>query len=331
MADTAAFFANKKKKKKKAFTFNANKIDAASVTTTIHVDAPALSTTEATQPADDVVGSKAAHAGADPKGPSSEQWDDEALAANLTKKVTVAAPGTGNSAELLDMKSLDLKRDEEEDIAEKLRIKETKAKLAAAKEGMEREALRIKEEQEKKEQAKQEAAAVRPNRWVPTHMKAGGSMLSRERLGMASKMSQKIDTQSEELFPDLASASKIIEEQKMQQPAYKVVKKTPVGGGATWGARPKLALAPRKKNKEAETVDADNDAKAADDAEAPAEEQQTPKEEDKAVEEPEAAAAPAPAPAPTPAPEAAPAQTAAPIKPKKKKKKKDLSTFKASS
>jgi hypothetical protein len=39
MADAAAFFANKKKKKK-AFKFNANKIDAATVTSTVHVYVP---------------------------------------------------------------------------------------------------------------------------------------------------------------------------------------------------------------------------------------------------------------------------------------------------
>ena len=37
MTDTAAFFANKKKKTKKAFKFNANKIDAAAVSSTVHV------------------------------------------------------------------------------------------------------------------------------------------------------------------------------------------------------------------------------------------------------------------------------------------------------
>ena len=37
MADAAAFFANKNKKKKKAFKFNANTIDAATVTSTVHV------------------------------------------------------------------------------------------------------------------------------------------------------------------------------------------------------------------------------------------------------------------------------------------------------
>jgi hypothetical protein len=36
MADAAAFFANKKKKKK-AFKFNANKIDAATVESKVHV------------------------------------------------------------------------------------------------------------------------------------------------------------------------------------------------------------------------------------------------------------------------------------------------------
>jgi len=36
MSDAAAFFASKKKKKK-AFKFNANKIDASTVTQTIHV------------------------------------------------------------------------------------------------------------------------------------------------------------------------------------------------------------------------------------------------------------------------------------------------------
>jgi hypothetical protein len=37
MADTAAFFANKKTKKKKTFKFNANLIDASTVTHTVHV------------------------------------------------------------------------------------------------------------------------------------------------------------------------------------------------------------------------------------------------------------------------------------------------------
>ena len=37
MADAAAFFAKKKKGKKKAFKFNANNVDASTVTQTVHV------------------------------------------------------------------------------------------------------------------------------------------------------------------------------------------------------------------------------------------------------------------------------------------------------
>jgi hypothetical protein len=37
MSDTAAFFANKKKKKKAFKGFNANLVDVASVTQTVHV------------------------------------------------------------------------------------------------------------------------------------------------------------------------------------------------------------------------------------------------------------------------------------------------------
>jgi hypothetical protein len=108
--------------------------------------------------------------------------------------------------------------------------------------------------------------------------------------------STKVDTQDENLFPDLKAADAIMEQKKAQQPAFKAPKKTPVGGGATWGSRPKIALAPPKK-----------------------------------VEEPPKPAEPEPEPEvqpeePKPAASAA-APAAAPIKPKKKKKK-DLSTFK---
>jgi hypothetical protein len=36
-ADTAAFFANKKGKKKKSFKFNANLVDASTVSSSVHV------------------------------------------------------------------------------------------------------------------------------------------------------------------------------------------------------------------------------------------------------------------------------------------------------
>lgn len=240
---------------------------------------------------------------------SGEQWDDEALAATLTRKTAATAGGT--TTELMDMKALDPKRNEQDNIAEKLRVEENKAKLAAAREGMEREAQRLKDEQEKKKEAASNvaprfgaaAAAVGGGKWVPPHMRAGGAgSLPKIRMGAAGAgFAQKVDTQDENLFPDLAAADAIIEQQqKHQQPVFKVAKKTPVGGGATWASKPKKADSPKKA---------------------------------------EPAPAPAPvSPPPAPSPEKPKTTTAEasaasqpPIKKPlgKKKKKKDLSTFKA--
>lgn len=305
MADAAAFFASKKKKKK-AFKFNANKIDASTVTQTVHVDAPALSTVNDSSVSGTSSLPNVSDSATSAANQSDEKWDDEALAAANARKATVA---TTSSAELLDMKALDLKSNQQDDIAEKLRIEETRAKLAAAKEGMEREAQRIKEENEKKDTASSKprfgaaaaGLAATGGKWVPPHMRGGGGgpMLR----GMGPFSSQKLDTQDENLFPDLAAADAILE-QKKEKPAYSVAKKTPVGGGATWGSRPKVKPEPKKPE--------------------PTPEAEKPAEEPKA--EPETQEAPAPAPAPVEA--AAPKQ---PIKPKKKKKKKDLSTFKPTS
>lgn len=317
MADAAAFFAKKKKGKKKPFKFNANTIDAATVTQTVHVDAPALSTNQDTGMAGLSISSPS---NPDPQSgetdkESGEQWDDDALAATLTRKV--ATTGAGTTSELMDMKALDPKRNEQDNIQEKLRLEENKAKLAAAREGMEREAQRLKDEQEKKKEAAAAAvprfgaaaAAVGGGKWVPPHMRAGGpGTLPKIRMGAAgSAMPQKVDTQDENLFPDLASADAIIEQQqKSSQPVWKVAKKTPVGGGASWASKPKK-------------------------------EEKKPEPPKKAVAAPAApAAAPAPAPvSPPPAkspeiPKMTIATEASPA-PKKtlgKKKKKDLSTFK---
>lgn len=220
------------------------------------------------------------------------------MASSTGRKAAVAAT---SNAELLDMKALDLKSNEQDDIAEKMRIEETRAKLAAAKEGMEKEALRLKEEKEKKSQeatttkqprfgAAAAGLAATGGKWVPRHMRSGGG-LAPTRLGAMGGDSQKLDTQDETLFPDLAVADAILE-QKKDKPAYSIVKKTPVGGGASWGSRPKIKPSPKKEE---------------------------PKPEEPKKEE----SAPAPAPAPVEA-----AKPKAPIKPKKKKKK-DLSTFKA--
>jgi len=273
-------------------------------------DAPALSTDEIAPlvvSGDDAV--------APDTNDSTEQWDDEALAATLTQKKAVAA--SGNASELLDMKALDLKRSEQGDIQEKLRVEENKAKLAAAREGMEKEAQRLKEAKEKKEQGASSSAMPRFGaaaagmtsggaKWLPPHMRGVGTPLS-SRVGMGGSATQKLDTEDENLFPDLASADAILERQKAQGPAYKAPKKTPVGGGATWGSKSKE---PSKKPEpeQPEPVKNDEPAEAEVSAEAPT-----------TAADPETDATPALA-----------TEAKTPIKPKKKKKK-DLSTFKASS
>jgi hypothetical protein len=243
-----------------------------------------------------------------------EQWDDEALAATYTRK---GAATTGS--ELRDMKSLDPKRSDKGFIAEKLRVEETKAQLAAAREGMEREAAKLKEDAEKKDEKKaatssggtrfgaaaasMSGAGGTGGKWVPPHLRGGSSAgLTRSRMPGASGGFQKVDTKNEELFPDLAAADKILEkQQKQQQPVFKIPKKTPVGGGATWASKPKPV--PQKAPKAEPKV-----------VEAPVEKK----------EEPIKAVAPAPA---------ADGSATKPVIKKRTttKKKKDLSTFKPGS
>ncbi len=250
---------------------------------------------------------------------AAEQWDDEALAATLLQKKAVA----GNNVEILDMKALDLKRSDQGDIQERLRVEENKAKLTAAREGMEKEAQRLKDEKDRKEQ---DTTGTKPRfgaaaagltsssaggKWLPPHMRAGGASLS-SRMGMGGPGSQKLDTEDENLFPDLAAADAILEKQKAQGPAYKVPKRTPVGGGATWGSKVEPAS---KKGEQSKPEHATQ-------------------EEPKSSESEEASAV-----ASVPTTEADPvtkttsvgaAAVKAPIKPTKKKKK-DLSTFKPAS
>jgi len=199
----------------------------------------------------------------DPLAADDEQWDDAAVAA-ATQGRSKGVKADGSAADgggVLDMKSLDTKRGGQNNIKEKLRVEETRAQLAAAREGMERQAAKLKEEQEKKEQVKKEAAMGRfpgasaslaaggglggtGGKWVPPHMRGGGGTsvgLSSVRMGGG-----KLDVQDEELFPDLSAAGKILEQkEKDLQPVYKVAKKTPVGGGATWASRPQLKLTPK--------------------------------------------------------------------------------------
>lgn len=186
-----------------------------------------------------------------------EQWDDEAPAATHTKSKAAAA-ATVSGGELLDMKSLDTKRSDQGSIAEKLRVEETKAQLAAAKAGMEREAEKLKEAREKKDEKK---VAARPTtggsrfgaaaasmsaggtggKWLPPHLRGGAGGSIRSRMSGGGSGFQKVDTQNEQLFPDLAAADKILEKEKQDhQPMFKAPKKTPVGGGATWASKPKV-------------------------------------------------------------------------------------------
>lgn len=280
-------------------------------------DAPALSTDQdpsAPPSLTNAVGGKDGDNARD----DDEQWDDAALASTSVARKIV--PAHSNAVEVLEMKALDSKRTSEVDIAEKLRLEETKAQLAAAREGMEREAAKLKEEQEKKEEAKSGAGARfsaaasnlgGTSKWLPPHMRGGG--LSAALPGVRPG-SQKLDVQNEELFPDLASAEKILEQkEKQSQPLFKPPKKTPVGGGASWAspvktAAPVAEAVPEKVVAEEETALASTLDPAV--AEAP--------KNATAVKPPVSAAAKVAA-APSPSKD---------LGAKKPKKKKDLSTFK---
>jgi hypothetical protein len=158
------------------------------------------------------------------------------------------------------MKSMDPKRSDQGYIKEKMRVEETKAQLAAAREGMERQAAQLKVDKEKKNEKKQANQGSIPSnsnprfgaaaasmsgaggtgtKWLPPHLRAGGGGASMTRAPMPGSIGgrfQKVDTADEQLFPDLATADAIIEKQDRDSRAPK---KTPVGGGATWANKMK--------------------------------------------------------------------------------------------
>merc|ERR1712161_177889 len=155
---TAAFFA--KKKRKKAFKFNANKVDASKVTSTVHVDAPAVSGVEgATSSLNTFSISNESNTLSD-GGQSGEQWDDN-TATVASRKSVVASNGSGPT-ELMDMKALERKRNEQDDIVERLRVEDTKAALAAARDGMEKEAQRLKEARNSKSNSNGDSSSTKP-------------------------------------------------------------------------------------------------------------------------------------------------------------------------
>jgi hypothetical protein len=270
-------------------------------------------------------------------GGGGEGWDDEALAASLVK----SAPRASGHAttELLDMNSLSLKRREEDDVAERMRVEDTRAQLAAAKAGMEREAARLAAAAASDAKPKSAGPAGMNKSWVAPHLRSGGTTTS-TRTGFGTRL----DTQSEELFPDLHMAEAILEKQQQQQQITKALAANSkvtaggVGAGATWGgARPTLQLKKVPKKPPMEARPKEDDALAA----AVREERGNPtpavpaatisEDVPPLVEEtPTALTEPAVLETGTP-----PGTAEPPAVPKKKpvlkKKKKDLSTFKPSS
>jgi len=328
MADTAAFFASKKKKgtKKKFKSFNANKIDANSVLSSTHVDAPEMS--------EGISGLSLGGTG------NNDDWD-ESHGVVWGNNVAAISGADSKVSELLDMEALEFKRNEEDDVAERLRVEETKAQLARAKEGMAKEAERLAAEKAEMEAKAAERAAgpATGGRWVPSRMAAGATIGG----GLSST--------NEELFPDLAAADKILAEKERQEEEERkrIASSQPIRAPSGWGSRMggnaataapaqrkplNLAPPPAERKPLNLTPPAAAAADKPDTAEPEAAEPEAADtketvvekiEEDKpATETPAApAATPAAAPAtttPTPAPEK---------KVLKKKKKKDLSTFKA--
>jgi hypothetical protein len=217
------------------------------------------------------------------------------------------------------MKSMDPKRSDQGYIAEKLRVEETKAQLASAREGMERQAAKLKDDRDTKDAKKAEKNASIPSnprfgaaaasmgaggtgaKWLPPHLRAGGGGASMSRAPMPGAhggFQKKVDTMDEQLFPDLATADAIIEKQSQMTQPGKAPKKTPVGGGATWATKMKKPSVKAPKAPKAEPVVAEALPNA-----------------DKESEEPAKAESAAPV-------------AKAPIKKRTVKKKKDLSTFK---
>ncbi len=406
MADTAAFFAQKKLKKKKFKAFNANKIDASAVvsTTQAHVDAPEISLDDVTTSLGGLsslsLGLEGGVGGALSSG--DDQWADTQGGGWGSKKKGAAASaasvvaGTGADskvAELLDMQALNAKRNVQDDVAERLRIEETKAALARAKEGMAKEAERLAAEKAEKEakaaaraEARAESSATSAlggsgagGKWVPSFRSTassssgtGSSIRGPVSMGgVGSGFQKSVDMSNDELFPDLAAADQILTERekqlKAEQDRMASSSQSSVRAPDGWGSRmmtgssasasasspqrkplvlskplterKPLNLAPPSKKKEedvepaaaAEAV-AKEEEKVAVETEPSVPESEvegttTAESTELASESTTAVADAAPAATTTSAPE----KSTAPAPVLKKKKKKDLSTFKAKS
>merc|ERR1712129_260553 len=107
----------KKKGKKKFKTFNANKVDASSVSSNVHVDAPPIAgtpslvnSTKEEKPADD------------------DEWDTM-----QTNSKNVVVTTTHAVTELMDMVALEERMREEENLSEKMEKEATRKALAKAR------------------------------------------------------------------------------------------------------------------------------------------------------------------------------------------------------
>lgn len=326
MADTAAFFAKKKKggKKKSFKAFNANKIDAAAVSSTVHVDAPAISS--ATTKTLDLPLSNGTENTTINNGSavqSSDKKSDEGWEEATIGRVNVVS-NKNSVTELLDMNALEERRREQDDVAERMRVEETRAALEAARVGMKKEAQRLKNEEVKKKQGVVAPVTTdggdKKGKWVPVHLRGNPSAAlgnSRLMMNKARGKSSLPNTGDEMDFPDLGSANAAIEAQKKAEKERKEKDRQRAAGKSSgikkWGvSRPSIGGAPPARKKlEMKPTAKQSPPPAPPKAEVPTPAPAPPKVEKDPVPTP---AAPAPAPA---------------LK-KKKKKKKDLSTFKKS-
>jgi hypothetical protein len=322
MADTAAFFANKKKKSKKGFkSFNANKIDVSSVIPTTHVDAPEVSSDY--QLSSNTIDAKTA---------VDDGWSDAVTAwGGNTTNTAAVNNGVEKVAELLDMQSI-----KDVDVAEKLRIEETKAQLARAKEGMAKEAERLEREKKEKEEKKTSAlqanaaAADSGGKWIPSHLR--GSSI-RGPAVMGSGITNKPNVSDSELFPDLADAENILKEKEAKEKAEKNKSTGGIRAPSGWGTRQPLNLASRGEVAAPVAVER-KPLNLAPPSKKKEEEAVVEKTVEKEEEEKEVDAAPSPA-AVAATEESTSAAAVVVEEPKKdvklkKKKKKDLSSFKPS-
>jgi len=283
-----------------------------------------------------------------------DQWADTSgggWGSNTNKATTTSSSGP-KVAELLDMQALNTMRSAQDDVAERLRIEETKAALARAKEGMEKEAERLVAEKEAKEakaaaraSGSSMASGASGGKWVPAHIRnaGGGSRFGSATRGPASMdgaggFQKSVDMASEELFPDLADADKIVADKEAElKKEQDRMAAASSGGGPTmapagWGSRMgpggsssapvqrkplNLATPAERKPLKLTSKKTEEVSTTEEDKKEEKKEESTPVAEETKTE----TAAPAPV-------------AAAPVedKPKKvlkKKKKKDLSTFKA--